>query len=437
MLGVLGILLGIATLIILTWKGWHMGLVTVAAGLVVVFFNRMDIWTAISESYATSFKDFAGNWFLLFALGAVFGKIMDDSGAAASIANFIVSKIGKQRIVLIVLITTGILSYGGISVFVIMFTMYPICMALFQEADIPRKLFPAMAICMAGSACMTFLPGSPSVPNLVPTEFLGTTIYAAPIIGISGGILMFILDYIFFNRQIKKCAKKGEHFIPAADDANIDFSSEEQVSKLPCVWKSFVPIIVLIVAAFILMKVVSQPNFAVVTAMAIASITGVILLYDKFTVKEAVRAGFGNGFNSLVVTSSIMGFGGIVTASPTFTNMTNWLFGLEMNPMLFACLGINVICAVTGSASGGITIFWNTMSEYMLSTGINPQILHRITTIACCGMDSMPYSSGIVLANEVGKTDLKDSYYYMFMVNVVFTLIGLAFALLLYKMGLC
>ena len=109
----------------------------------------MGIWNGLAEAYATAFKNFAGTWFLMLILGATFGKIMEESGAAASISNFIVGKLGKQRIVLIVLITTAILAYGGISVFVIMFTMYPFCMALFKEADIPKKLFPAMSICMA------------------------------------------------------------------------------------------------------------------------------------------------------------------------------------------------------------------------------------------------------------------------------------------------
>lgn len=437
MLGVLGILLGIFVLIFLTWRGWHMGLATVAAAFVVIICNGMDIWLAISKSYATSFKDFAGNWFLLFALGAIFGKIMDESGAAATISNFIVSKLGKKRIVLIVLITTAILAYGGISVFVIMFTMYPICMALFKEVDIPRKLFPAMSICMAGTTCMTFLPGAPSVPNLVPTEAIGTTIYAAPVIGIAGGILVFVLDYIFFTQMIKRCAAKGEHFTAAADETVFDLSNDEQMAKLPPVWKAFAPIVVLIVSAFILMQFLSPSNYAVVTAMALACVVGIALMHDKFSAKESVGAGFSNGFNSLVVTSAIMGFGGVVTASPTFAKITEWILGLEMNPILLACVGINVICAITGSASGGITIFWNTLSDYMLSTGINTQILHRITCIACSGLDAMPYSSGIVLANEVGKTELKDSYIFMFVSNAVIPLIGLVFAIILYNLGVC
>ncbi len=437
MLGVLGVLLGIFVLIFLTWKGWHMGLATVAAAFVVIICNQMDIWTGISESYAVAFKNFAGTWFLLFALGAIFGKVMDESGAASAIANFIVAKLGKERIVLIILVTTAILAYGGISVFVIMFTVYPICMALFKEADIPRKLFPAMSICMAGTMCMTFFPGAPSVPNLVPTEALGTTIYAAPVLGILGGILVFVLDYLFFTKMIKNCGAKGEHFVAAADDAIIDLNDESQIANLPPVWKAFAPIVVLIMSAFILMQFLTPSNYAVVTAMALACVAGVVLMHDKFSAKQAVTIGFNNGFNSLVVTSAIMGFGGVVTASPTFTKITEWILGLEMSPILLACVGINVICAVTGSASGGITIFWNTLADYMIGTGINTQVLHRITCIACSGLDAMPYSSGIVLANSVGKSELKDSYIYMFVSNAVIPLIGLVFVIILYKIGLC
>lgn len=437
MLGIIGILLGIFILIFLTWKGWHMGLATIAAAFAVIIFNGMDIWPAISESYATAFKNFAGSWFLLFALGAIFGKIMDETGAAATISNVIVSKLGRKRIVLIVLLTTAILAYGGISVFVIMFTMYPICMALFKEADIPRKLFPAMSICMAGTVCMTFLPGAPSVPNLVPTEVLGTTIYAAPVIGTISGVLVFVLEYLFFTKMIKRCAQKGEHFTSAKDDAIFDLSNKEQLSNLPPAWKAFAPIIVLIISAFLLMRILTPSNYAVVTAMALACVVGIVLMHDKFSPKKAIETGFGNGFNSLVVTSAIMGFGGVVTASPVFSEITAWILGLKMNPILLACVGINVICAITGSASGGITIFWNTLAEYMMSTGINVQVLHRITCIACSGLDAMPYSSGIVLANNVGKTDLKDSYIFMFISNAVIPLIGLVFAIILYSFGLC
>lgn len=437
MLEIGGILLGIFLLVGLAWKNWHMGLATLIASFAVILFNKMEIWTGISENYASSFQDFAGTWFLLFAFGAVFGKIMDKGGAASAISNYVVSKLGKNRIVLIILITTAILSYGGISCFVIMFTMYPICMALFKEADIPRKLFPALSICMASTTCMTFLPGVPSVPNLVPTEALGTTTYAAPVIGTISGILVFFMEYIFLTQMVKRCSKRGEHFEIAPGDTIIDLSDEEQIKNLPPTWKAFMPIIVLTIGAFILMRFLTPANYAVVTAMALACITGIVLMHDKFSAKAVVASGFSNGFGSLVVTASIMGFGGVVTASPAFAKITDWVLSLHMAPLLLACVSVSVICAITGSASGGITIFWDTLADYMISTGINMEILHRITCIVCGGLDSMPYASAIVLASEVGKCKLKDCYKYIFVTNAIIPLIGLVIAILLYHMGLC
>lgn len=437
MLGFIGIFLGIFLMVYLSWKNWHMGLVTIVAALGVMVCNRMEIWSGLSESYAGSFKNFAGTWFLLFALGAIFGKIMDESGAASSISNFIVGKLGKKRIVLIILLTTAILSYGGISCFVIMFTMYPICMALFKEADIPRKLFPALSICMASTTCMTFLPGVPSVPNLVPTEALGTSIYAAPVIGTVSGILVAVMEYVYLSHAIKVCAKKGEHFSAMPGDVIVDLNDPEQIKNLPPVWKAFMPILVLTGSAFILMRFLKPSNYAVVTAMALACITGILLMHDKFSPKEVIAAGFSNGFGSLMVTSSIMGFGGVVTASPTFTKITEWALSLEMSPLMLACISLSIICAITGSASGGITIFWNTLADYMVATGINLEVLHRITSIACGGLDSMPYASAIVLASEVGKCKLKDCYIYMFVCNAVIPMIGLIIAIILYQLGLC
>ena len=180
---------------------------------------------------------------------------------------------------------------------------------------------------------------------------------------------------------------------------------------------------------------VSYTHLDVYKRQALACLVGVVLFHDKFNVKNAIASGMGNGFNSLMVTSAIMGFGGVVTASPAFGSFTNWILSLQMNPILFACVAINVICAITGSASGGITIFWNTLADYMIQTGLNAQIMHRITCIACSGLDAMPHSSGIVLANSVAKTEMKDSYFYMFVTNAAIPLCGLILAIILYSIG--
>ena len=201
MLGVIGIILALVVLVYLTFKGWHMGVVAIASSLIIILTSRMDIWEAISGPFADSFANFAKSWFLIFSLGAIFGKVMDQGGASLSIANWMVKVLGKKHIVLIVLLTTLVLSYGGIGVFVIAFTMYPICMALFKEADIPKKIFPGLLLAVPATVTMVFLPGTPATQNLIPTEFFGTTLYAAPVIGIVTSIFVFALDYLHLLRR--------------------------------------------------------------------------------------------------------------------------------------------------------------------------------------------------------------------------------------------
>lgn len=135
-----------------------------------------------------------------------------------SIARHTVKLLGKKQIVLIVLVVSLILSYAGIGVFVIAFTMYPICLALFKEADIPKKVFPGLMLAVPATVCMVFLPGTPSTQNLIPAEFFGTSIYAAPVIGIISSIVVFILDYLFYSWVVKRCAARGEHFVPGEND---------------------------------------------------------------------------------------------------------------------------------------------------------------------------------------------------------------------------
>lgn len=437
MLGVIGIIISLAVLILLVFKGWHMGVVAIISSLIVIVTSKMDIWTGISESFGGSFMSFAGSWFLIFALGAIFGKVMELGGASMSIANSVVKLIGKKHIVLIVLLTTLVLSYGGIGVFVIAFTMYPICMALFKEADIPKKIFPGLLLAVPATVTMVFAPGTPSTQNLIPTEYFGTNIYAAPVIGIITSVFVLICDYIFYNYVVKRCAARGEHFVPGENDKIEDLNDKETIAKLPAPWKAFLPLVVLIVSIFIFQSVVSVSNYAVVLGMTLAIIVAIVLYRGRFDVKLTLADGTTNGLNALMITSCIMGFGGVVTASPTYTQCTEWLLSLDMSPLLLMFFSINVICMITGSSTGGLNIFLNSMGEYLLTTGINVQILHRLSAIASAGLDAMPHASGVVLANSVAKTDMIDTYKYTFVSQCLIPMLGFGVAVILYAIGLC
>ena len=166
MLEIIGLICAVALVIVLIWKNWHMAIVSLLGALVVIVFNRMSFSSAITDNFMTGMSGFAGNWFLLFMLGSIFGKVMGDSGASVGIANNLLKLMGDKYVVLVIMITGLILSYGGIGTFIIAFSIYPIAVALFQKADIPKKLIVATVMVCPVTVCMAMLPGSPSTQNL-------------------------------------------------------------------------------------------------------------------------------------------------------------------------------------------------------------------------------------------------------------------------------
>lgn len=204
MVGILGLIVAIVCVIALIWKNWHMAIVSLAGALIVIAFNAMDPVTTLSEKFMTGMSGFAGNWFLLFMLGAIFGKVMGDSGASVGIANKMLKILGEKSVVLVVMLTGLVLSYGGIGTFIIAFSLYPIAVALFQKADIPKKLIVATIMVCPVTVCMAMLPGSPSTQNLIPTQYFGTTAYAGATLGLICSAIMFVSAYLFLNWQIKK-----------------------------------------------------------------------------------------------------------------------------------------------------------------------------------------------------------------------------------------
>ncbi|MFP3042197.1 hypothetical protein LQZ19_10315 [Treponema primitia] len=436
MLGVIGIILAVALVIFLIFRGWHMAIVSVLASVLIVLTSGMDVWKSFSDYFATGFRNFAGTWFLMFALGAIFGKLMEESGASSAIANAVVKALGRKQVILIVLVTTLILSYGGIGVFVIAFTMYPICMALFKEADLPKSIFPGLLLAIPATISMSVAPGVPAVQNMIPTQTFNTTIYAAPIIGIISSVFIFILDYLFYNWAAKTAAKKGEHFVPGPNDQIVDFNDAEAVKKLPPAGLAFIPIIILIGSIFIFQFFVKPSNYAVVLGMLLGTLSAAIIFRKRLDWKKTFSGGTANGLSALMVTSSIMGFGSIVNNAPAFQACVNWLLGLQMSPLLLSFVAINIICAITGSSSGGLNIFLDSLGDYMLNTGINPQFLHRWTGMCSAGLDAMPHASGVVLANDVAKTSMVDTYKYTFVSQCLIPMLTLIPALILYLVGL-
>lgn len=414
MLGIVGLIVAIICVIALIWKNWHMAIVSLAGALIVIAFNAMDPITTLSEKFMTGMSGFAGNWFLLFMLGAIFGKVMGDSGASVGIANKMLKLLGEKSVVLVVMLTGLVLSYGGIGTFIIAFSLYPIAVALFQKADIPKKLIVATIMVCPVTVCMAMLPGSPSTQNLIPTQFFGTTAYAGATIGIICAVVMFAAAYLYLNWQIRKAKTAGEHFVASPGEDIMDLSAVEE-GKTPAIGACFAPIIVLLVLMFGIQSMTSIPSsYAVAIAMTAAIIVGCVLYRDRLPIKDVVSAGAAGGLSSLIATSSIMGFGSVVSASPAYESITTALVNMKANPLVTALVSINVIAAITGSSAGGLNIFLNSMGEYLAASGLNMSMLHRVVCIASSGFDAMPHASGMVVCNQIAKTSQKDTYKHVF-----------------------
>ncbi len=435
LVGIIGLLVGLAVLIILTYKGMHVIPVSLIASLIVILSNNVDIWGVLSGDYAVSMKNFVGNYLIMFFLGSLLGELLSLSGAARSIAYKLADVFGAKRSILIVVLASAILSYGGVSVFVIVFSVYPLTLFLFSEADIPKKLIPATILLGAGTFTMTALPGSPSLPNIIPTTFLGTTPTAAPVIGVITAIIMFIAGYLYLMSRVKKYKEMGLHFVPGKND-RVEKLSDEEITKLPHWGIALLPILSIFVVIFALKGKVDSV-FAVCIALFAGVTLGYILFWKKIDGKlEITNKSASGSIGALLNTASIVGFGGTVRAVPAFQRFVNFALGLSFNPIISAVLAVNVIAGITGSSSGGITIFMEAMAQHYLAMGINPQVFHRISTIASGVLDSLPHAGPNVTFLAVTNLTYKEAYPHMFFITCVVPFIGTVTAILLSLVGL-
>ncbi len=436
MMGIVGLILAVVAVVFLIWKNWHMAIVSLLGALIVIVFNGMNPVAAITENFMTGMSGFAGSWFLLFMLGSIFGKVMGESGASVGIASSLLNLLGDKSVVLVIMITGLVLSYGGIGTFIIAFSIYPIAVALFQKADIPKKLIVATIMVCPVTVCMAMLPGSPSTQNLLPTTFFGTTAYAGAKIGIICSVIMFVAAYLYLNWQIKRAKAKNEHFAASPGENIINLNTMEK-GDIPDIWKCYVPIAVLLAAMFALQKMTDMPStYAVACAMVLAIAGGCILFWDKLKIQQIINDGAVGGLGALIATSAIMGFGSVVSSSPAYTKVTDALLNMNVGPLATALISINVIAAITGSSAGGLNIFLSSMGEYMVSTGLNTSMLHRVVCIASSGFDAMPHASGMVVCNQIAKTSQKDTYIHVFITCAIMPFCCAILACIIGTMGI-
>ncbi|MEI3604169.1 GntP family permease [Pseudogracilibacillus sp. SE30717A] len=424
-----GIFAGLVVLMVLAYLGWSIIWIAPIAAGIVALTGGLDLLDAYKDTYMGGFVGFAQAWFPVFMLGAVFGKLMEDTGMARSVAVAMTRLIGTKRAILGVFISAAVLTYGGVSLFVVVFAVYPLALTLFKEADIPRRLIPGTVALGAFTFTMTAIPGTPQIQNLIPMEYFHTTATAAPIMGIVAGLIMGGGGYYYLRWREKKLKANGEVYTEPKDSKIVNVEG-----SAPSFLLSLLPLLTVLVTLNLL-------KWDIILSL-IAGIVLILLLnihkFKRFV--KAINEGAIGSMTAIINTSAAVGFGSVVKAVPGFEKLTEMLMGIKGNPLISEAIAVNVLAGSTGSASGGMGIALEALGskyyEIAQSSGIDPEQFHRIASLASGGLDTLPHNGAVLTLFAITGMTHKDSYLDIFIVAVLIPIISVVVAILLASIGI-
>jgi H+/gluconate symporter-like permease len=386
-------------------------------------------------------------FFPLFLLGAVFGKLMDESGSARAIAQGIVAAVGAQRAILAVVLACSVLTYGGVSLFVVAFAVYPVGAALFRQAGIPKRLMPGAIALGAFTFTMTALPGTPAIQNAIPIPFFGTDAFAAPGLGVIGAAIMFGLGLWWLNGQARSLMAAGEGY---GDDSQAPSANDAPV---PSVWVALMPMVLVVLLNAWMSKwvlpsmdwaVLQEPRmggladaksligiWSIIVALSVANVC-LLLVHRQRWVNwmKTLNEGATSSMLPMLNTATEVGYGTVIASLAGFALIRDALLSVAPgNPLVSQAVAVNVLAGITGSASGGMSIALNALgSEFTTmaqAAGISPELLHRVATMASGCMDTLPHNGAVISLLVICGLTHKASYKYIAMNTVVFPLVAL------------
>lgn len=448
-MSVLIVLLALAALMLLAYRGYSVILFAPVAALAAVLLTDPRlVFPLYSGVFMARLASFVALYFPVFLLGAVFGKMIEISGFARSITSSLVRAVGPEGSILSVVTTGALLTYGGVSLFVVAFSIYPFAAELFREAAIPKRLIPASIGLGAFTFTMDALPGSPQIQNIIPTTFFHTDAWAAPRLGLLGGAYVFLVGMAYLEFRRRRARKAGEGYGEGHRNEPAPPGQERLphpfVAVMPLV---LVPLLNALLASWIgrayghrfefgsfgMAKVVPVDVDAVraIWAVEAALLAGILLVV--FLSLGRIRSSFNSAAGAAVSgamlatlnTGSEYGFGAVIALLPGFKVVSEFLSQAIHNTLLNIAVQTNVLAGITGSASGGMSIVLASMGETYLgqaqAAGIPAEVLHRVTAMASGGMDSLPHNGAIITLLAITGLTHRQSYKDIFAVTLIKT----------------
>jgi len=477
-MGLLGILVGLALLVLFAFRGWTVLLLAPAAALVAAAFGREPLLANWTQIFMGSAARFLAQFFPIFLLGAIFGKLMDDSGSVSAVADFMTKSLGERRAILAVVLAGAFVTYGGVSLFVAFFVLSPMAQALFRAAAVPRRLMPAAIVLGTSTFTMSALPGTPSIQNAIPMPFFGTTPFAAPGLGIIAAAIMLGFGLWWLARAEAAARRAGEGYgsealvtvDKAADDEIVrerattarEFDPAEihhgdRSTLTPPVFFAALPLVI-VVAVNLLMSLVVLPRFdfsylaeerwgatsiaavagvwSVILALAAAIATVILCNRSRLrSLRQSMDAGANASVLPALSVASLVGFGAVIAALPAFAIVRDWVLAIEGGPLVSLAVATNVLAALTGSASGGLTIALDALGQTYMTiaahTGLSPALMHRVAVIGSGTLDILPHNGAVVTLLAVCGATHRESYFDIVMVGIVNAILALVTVIVL------
>lgn len=436
-MAVILIFVALALLIAGAWRGVSVLILAPLLAMLAAMASGAPVLAGYTQVFMQAAGGFAIAFFPLFLLGALFGRVMEASGAAVRLATAIATALGPQNAIPAVVLACAVLTYGGVSLFVVAFAAWPLARALFAQTGLPARLIPASIALGAFTFTMTALPGTPSIQNAIPMATFGTTPFAAPGLGVIAGAVMLGLGLIWLQLRVRGLAGDAPPDRP-------DAAPGPQPSDAIPLWVALVPILSVGVVTLLMDRVIlpaldtsylADPAYgatslarvkglwAVITALAVALMLA-LLLSRPANLMQVLNTGAESALLPLFNTASLVGFGAVIAGLPGFEVLRQSLDGLSGgNVVITAALSSGALAGITGSASGGMSIALDVLGPSLLGQAalqnVDPALLHRVVAVATGGLDTLPHNGAVITLLGICGMTHRQAYGDIFVVAVL------------------
>ncbi|MEF7613551.1 GntP family permease [Aquincola sp. MAHUQ-54] len=461
MAGMLAIVVSLLSLMYFAYRGVTVLLLApLMAALAVVLSGDLALLLPIyTHTFMPALAGYAMNFLPVFLLGALFGQLIADSGAAHTLSAWIVRVVGQRHAVVVVVAACALLTYGGVSLFVVAFAVYPIAKDLFRTAKIPKRLIPAAIALGSFTFTMTALPGTPAIINAIPIKYFGTNAFAAPGLGLMAAAIMASGGLWWLQSRVAVARRAGEGYGRHDDEQDAPAVPEAEAAGAAAmpVWQALLPLL-LVVGVNALFTYAVFPNvdlgfmreafpalntatstglWSLVVALAVACTALVLMRLGRWAdLKASVNKGVFGFMLPLFNTASEVGYGAVVASLAGFALIKQAVLNVSPNnPLISEAIAMNILAGITGSSSGGLSIALEALgADYVRmaqQAGIAPDLLHRVAVLAAGGMDTLPHCGAIITLLAICKLTHRQSYLNIAAVTMLFPMTALVLVITL------